>query len=471
MAARKGVTGAGRSGRARRRSRPAPAIGRRRFAEIARALEEMIDGDLQRQLPISSAQDEVDAICYSINILVGELAFTSASLRRAQAEAEAASEAKSSFLRTASHELRTPLAVIVWLAEAVKDPTAIAPDRLARALAGIRSSAKDLLRTTEAVLDLSRLEELQAPPAREATDLPATIAEALENLRPLADQKQIGLRLIVEPGAPPVLMTHAQQVRQVVVNLVANAIKFTASGEIRVRVQRMTAQVAIDVEDSGVGIPPEARPRIFEPFFQVDPKVSQRLGGTGLGLALARRLAERLGGELSLHATREDQGSIFRLALPLAVPPGAGEATAQRAVGREGGSLDGLHILVADDEELMREALANVLEAQGATVSWAANGDEAMEKALAGKFDLVLMDVRMPILDGLSATRRLRAGGYQQPVIALTAGASTDQRTACLAAGCDDRITKPVATAELVAKIAAVCRAPGAPMRRREESL
>ena len=107
----------------------------------------------------------MDAICYSVNILVGELAFTSASLRRAQAEAEAASEAKSSFLRTASHELRTPLAVIVWLAEAVKDPSRIAPDRLASALAGIRSSAQDLLRTTEAVLDLSRLEELQAPPA------------------------------------------------------------------------------------------------------------------------------------------------------------------------------------------------------------------------------------------------------------------------------------------------------------------
>jgi hypothetical protein len=141
------------------------------------------------------------------------------------------------------------------------------------------------------------------------------------------------------------------------------------------------------------------------------PRVSQRLGGTGLGLALAKRLAERLGGDLSLNATGENQGSIFRFALPLALPPGTAESPGLRAVGREGGSLEGLHILVADDEDLMREALANVLEAQGATVSWASNGDEAMEKALAGQFDLVLMDVRMPILDGLSATRRLRAAG------------------------------------------------------------
>jgi signal transduction histidine kinase/CheY-like chemotaxis protein len=436
-----------------------------RMRAIIGALEAMIGGDLERQLPISSTGDELDAICYSVNILVGELAFATANLRRARAEAEAANAAKSSFLRAASHELRTPLAVIVWLAEAIKDPARVPPERFERSLAGIRRSADELLRTTEAVLDLSRLDDVNEKPAAEPADVLAIIAEAIENLRPLADRKQIGMRLAVEPGVPATVMTNPQHLRQVVVNLVANAIKFTNQGEIVVRVQRQRGKLAVDVEDPGIGIPFQSRGRIFEPFFQVDRSVSQRQGGTGVGLAIAKRFAEGLGGDVRLRASREGEGSTFRFTIP-ALRPGRRAGEGQHAVAATVGArpLDGLRILIADDEKLVRDALAKLLETAGAAVDCASSGDEAVTLALAHKFALVLMDVRMPGVDGLEATSRLRAAKFRRPIFALTANAMPEQRAACFAAGCDDHLTKPIAAAELIAKVAAAAR--GTPRER-----
>src|SRR5262245_24859585 len=256
-----GVQGTGVAARGKVDGGLPPAV-KRRLRGIARSLEAMISGDIERQIPISEAQDELDAVCYSMNILVGELAFTTANLRRAQAEAEAANAAKSTFLRTASHELRTPLAVIVWLTELLRDPERVPPDRFARSLAGIRRSAEELLRTTEAVLDLSRLDQPDEEAEPEVVDVAETVREALENLRPLAEGKQIGLRLVMGPGVPATLRTNGQHFRQVIVNLVANAIKFTVQGEVVVRVQRAEGALAIDVEDSGIGIPEGAQARI-----------------------------------------------------------------------------------------------------------------------------------------------------------------------------------------------------------------
>jgi two-component system, sensor histidine kinase len=439
---------------------------KRRLRRIARSLEEMIGGELQRQIPISSAQDELDAVCYSMNILVGELMFATANLRRAQAEAEAANAAKSAFLRTASHELRTPLAVIVWLAELLKDPERVPPERFARSLVGIRRSAEELLRTTEAVLNLSRLDMPDAEPPLERVDLAETVSEVLENLQPLAERKQIVLRLAIGPDAPATAKTNGQHFRQVVVNLVANAIKFTLQGEVVVRLLRYGSQVAIDVEDTGIGIPADARARIFEPFFQVNRAESQRLGGSGVGLALAKRFAEGLGGEVRLLASSEGEGSTFRFTIPVEgasdifeVASDPGEVTpVLPLMPVRARPLEGLRVLVADDEELVLDALCKLLETAGATVGRATDGEQAMAKALAQDFALILMDIRMPVLDGLGATSRLRAAGFWRPIVALTASATAGQRAACLAAGCNDHLTKPIAAADLVSKVAAVCR-------------
>ena len=421
----------------------------------------MSGGDLERQLPISPAQDELDAICYAVNILVGELAFVTANLRRARAEAEAANAAKSSFLRAASHELRTPLAVIVWLAELVKDPSQIPPDQLESFLTGIHRSARELLRTTEAILDLSRLEQCAPPPA-EATDVIGAVSEALTTLQPLADRKGLTLCLAREPGAPDIVMTFAQHLRQVIVNLVANSIKFSERGEIVVRVRRLGSRVAIDVEDSGIGIPAAMHARIFEPFFQVDRVAAQELGGAGLGLALAKRLAEGLGGALELIASTEGVGSTFRVTIPLNVPAD-GDATVSDAEQAPRTSarvrpLEGLRVLVADDDDVVRDTLCELLEAAGATAGRAADGQEAVAKALEGDFAMVLMDVRMPVVDGLAATRRLRAAGFRRPILALTANPALEQRAACLAAGCDDHYVKPIAASQLVARLAELTR-------------
>jgi signal transduction histidine kinase/CheY-like chemotaxis protein len=435
---------------------------RRRMGEITRALEAMVGGDLDRQLPVSSEGDQLDAISYSVNILVGELAFATANFQRAQAEAEAANAAKSKFLRTASHELRTPLAVIVWLTELLRDPERVPPERFARSLAGIRRSAEELLRTTEAVLDLSRLDEPDERPPAEIVEIAETVREALENLQPLAERKQIGLRLAMGPGVPATLRTNGQHFRQVIVNLVANAIKFTAQGEVVVRVQRGEGALAVDVEDTGIGIPEGAQARIFDPFFQVNRAAAQKLGGSGVGLALAKRFVEKLNGNLWLVSSSEGEGSTFRFTLPLDTASGivevAFDADNTPILPVRARPLEGLRVLVADDEELMLDALCKLLETAGAIVGRATDGAQALEKALAQDFAVILMDIRMPVLDGLGATSRLRAAGFWRPIVALTASATPDQRAACLAAGCNDHLTKPIAAAELVSKIAAVCR-------------
>jgi signal transduction histidine kinase/CheY-like chemotaxis protein len=451
MAARRQVTGG------------VPRSLRRRLRRVARSLDAMISGDLERQIPISDAQDELDAVFYSMNILVGELAFVTANLRRARAEAEAANAAKTTFLRNASHELRTPLAVIVWLAETLRDPSRVPPERFARSLEGIRRSAEELLRTTEAVLDLSRLDQPNAEPTAERVELVETMREALENLQPLADRKQLRLRLVIMPGAPATVKTNGQHFRQVIVNLVANAIKFTQQGEVVVRVQRHHAHLTIDVEDTGIGIPFSARERIFEPFFQVDRVTSQRLGGSGVGLALAKRFAQQLGGDLTLLSSTDGEGSIFRFTVPMRNDDGIvevvldpGEQTPVLPMRVR--PLEGLRVLVADDEELVLDALCKLLETAGATVGRASDGEQALALALAQDFALILMDIRMPVLDGLGATSRLRAAGFWRPIVALTAGATADSRAACLAAGCNDHLTKPIAPDELVSKVVAVCR-------------
>jgi signal transduction histidine kinase/CheY-like chemotaxis protein len=438
------------------------AADRRRMEKITRALEAMVGGDLDRQLPVSPEGDELDAISYSVNILVGELAFATANFRRAQAEAEAANAAKSKFLRTASHELRTPLAVIVWLTELLRDPERVPPERFVRSLTGIRRSAEELLRTTEAVLDLSRLDHPDEEAEPEVIDVSETVREVLENLQPLAERKQIGLRLVMGPGVPATLRTNGQHFRQVIVNLVANAIKFTAQGEVVVRVQRADGALAVDVEDTGIGIPEGAQARIFEPFFQVNRAAAQKLGGSGVGLALAKRFVEKLKGHLWLVSSSEGEGSTFRFTLPLDTASGIVEVVFEGdhtpVLPVRARPLEGLRVLVADDEELMLDALCKLLETAGAIVGRATDGEQAMEKALAQDFALILMDIRMPVLDGLGATSRLRAAGFWRPIVALTASATPDQRAACLAAGCNDHLTKPIAAAELVSKVAAVCR-------------
>jgi CheY-like chemotaxis protein len=246
--------------------------------------------------------------------------------------------------------------------------------------------------------------------------------------------------------------------RQILVNLVTNAVKFTEAGSIVVSLRVLRGaeveQWMIDVADSGIGIAPDRQPYLFEPFAQADSSITRTYGGTGLGLALSRRLAEQLGGTLALLHSAPGRGSTFRLTMePL---PAASESDAASLAGTTiptASALAGLRILLAEDHPDMQLAVCRLLDHAGASVETARDGREAVAKASSGEFDFMLMDLRMPHMDGLEATRALRRQGCSIPIVALTADPATLRREEAFNAGCDACLSKPFTLSDLVASI------------------
>jgi CheY-like chemotaxis protein len=284
------------------------------------------------------------------------------------------------------------------------------------------------------------------------------IAEVIELLGPRAAAKQLRLAAAVDISVPPRIVGDPTRIRQILVNLVGNAVKFTDRGEVLLRAHpraRTSAamELELSVSDTGIGIPSDRLSRLFHPFSQVDASTTRRFGGTGLGLAICKRLAELMGGSISARSTA-DAGSTFTLLLPVeladAEPAAATpqpELPASRAT---------LRILLAEDNSVNQQVALRMLRSLGYSAELASDGREALEACLARPFDLVLMDVQMPELDGLETTRRLRAElpPEQQPyVIAMTANALAGDRDDCLAAGMDDYLSKPVQRADLAAAL------------------
>ncbi len=383
-----------------------------------------------------------------------------AALESARAEAEAANAAKSRFLAHMSHELRTPLGALIGYADLLeRDPDH--PDRRAWARR-LRRNSGHLLALLNDLLDLSKIEagELHLEPAPASPlDLLADV-EAL--MRPLARDKGLELEVELTGRAPDAVEVDALRLRQILINLVSNAIKFTDRGRVRVEARLVEPasgpRLRVAVTDTGIGIPAERLGEVFEPFTQVREPGAPRREGTGLGLTISSRLARLLGGTLTVAST-PGQGSAFTLEVPVTLATGAAAAPptgefSRSAWGGQDPDLAGRRLLVVDDHEANRELLRLLLERGGATVVVAPEGEAglaaARREARAGRpFDLVLMDMQMPGLDGYAATRRLRAEGFRGPIVALTAHAMAGDRTMCLAAGCDDYLSKPVVPATL----------------------
>ena len=434
-----------------------------RVEALLAALEDMAAGDLDRRIDVSGAHDEIDAIAHGVNVLAGELQFTAAGLQRARLDAEAANSAKTTFLRNVSHEIRTPLSAILALGERLA-ADGVSPERRAELIARILSNGRVLLALVDDLLDLAKVEAGRLEPASVATAPLAIVAEVVANLGIEAERK--GVRLHVEPAAatPASIATDPKRLRQILTNLVGNAIKFTEQGTVGVRVALDAERLAIDVSDTGIGVTAAQAEALFAPFQQGDGSIAPRFGGSGLGLALSRRLAEGMGGTLELLHAAPGTGTTFRLVLP-APPAAAPPAPPSDAPARDGSSpepptrgraLAGLRLLLADDNRDIREPIKELLELYGAAVVEAEDGRTALTHARAGGFDLVLMDVRMPELDGLEATRQLRRAGVRVPVVALTADAVAEHREECLAAGCDGHLPKPVDLAHLVETVRAL---------------
>lgn len=387
-------------------------------------------------------------------------------------KAEAANRAKSQFLANMSHEIRTPMTAILGfsesLMESVRDPEAV------DSVQTILRNGEHLMTLINDILDLSKIEEGQL----QIEFIPCNPAEVLQEIHALmrgrAEAKSIQLRLKVQGPLPSRVRTDPTRLRQILINLVGNAIKFTEHGSVQMtascKQEDGLAKLAFTVEDTGMGMSPEQQTRLFRPFVQADDSMSRRFGGTGLGLTISKRLAEKLGGDIHVES-EAGVGSTFRVSIVAPVvpenespeettmPKPASPASTQDEDETAPTDLSGVRCLLVEDGPDNQRLIAFVLRKAGACVEIRENGKEGLEEALraaaAGEpYDVILMDMQMPVMDGYTATRELRAADYRLPVIALTAHAMAGSQQECLEAGCDAYANKPINRVTLTRLIA-----------------
>lgn len=382
-------------------------------------------------------------------------------LRLARDSAENASRLKSQFLATISHEIRTPMNAVLGSLTLLSGSPLVADDK--RLVEVARQSAEGLLRLLDDILDFSKLESGKITLEEVVCAPAALVADVISMFQPTAGEKGLALSFQPDPSLPDAIVSDPARLRQILFNLVGNAIKFTPAGHVTVRArlgeQRDDGMLRVDfaVEDTGIGISAHTLPTLFERFTQADTSVTRRFGGTGLGLAICRELCALLGGSISVDSI-PGKGSLFRFSI--VCPRGdAGSLPSGGDSPAPAPRLPPLRVLVVDDNTVNREILRKLLERAGHMVDTAEDGGQAVDMARHTRFDVVLMDVQMPTMDGLTATRLIRAlppPANGVPVIALTAHASGSSRPECLSAGMDGFAAKPLRPAQLFQEIAAV---------------
>jgi signal transduction histidine kinase/ActR/RegA family two-component response regulator len=417
---------------------------------------------------VTSKNQELEAQRQQMLAQQIELKGLNAELGVASQAAQAANCAKSEFLANMSHEIRTPMTAIVGytdlLLDNVEDCEQEDPSRRCAAcgnreyLETIQRNGSHLLRLIDDILDLSKIEAGKLEVVAEGCSPLAIMSEVHALMQVRADAKRLGFTVGIVGRIPEAIHSDPRRLKQILLNLVGNAIKFTSEGAVtlqaRLQDEKWAPQLVFEVTDTGIGLNETQIARLFKPFTQVDASSTRQFGGTGLGLAISQRLAEMLGGKISVESS-PGHGSTFRVTLDVSVsdiakltdvlPPAMEEATSSTP------ALSGLRgrVLLAEDGVDNQRLISFILRRAGAEVTICEDGQAAVDAALAAEsrgepFDLILMDVQMPILDGLEATRTLRSRGYSRPIVALTAHAMTSDHQKCLDAGCDDYATKPV---------------------------
>jgi signal transduction histidine kinase/ActR/RegA family two-component response regulator len=396
--------------------------------------------------PTPELREEIEAIVSMIGLVVLQ--------ESAQRQAHKLAQAKSEFLAKMSHEIRTPLNGVIAAADLMA-ATQLNNEQH-ELLDTLRLSAKTLLGIINDILDFSKIEAGRMV----LETLPFTptvlVEEVVSIMAPAAHSKGLTVRTELSSSLPHSVAGDPLRLRQILLNFVGNAIKFTACGEVVIRAMRLkkgegqSAWLRFEVQDTGVGIPPEKQAGIFDAFTQADSSVTRQYGGTGLGLAICKRLVELMGGQIGVYS-QPGQGSCFWFEVPLPViQENAPEETTAQPSGSALNSheLDGVRVLLVEDNPVNQKVAIRMLQKLGCVVELAENGQQALEKLERASYDIVLMDMQMPVMDGLTATRLLRQReqqtGHHQVVIALTANAMQTDRELCLDAGMDDYLSKPL---------------------------
>ncbi len=396
-------------------------------------------------------------------------------VRQALAVAEAANQAKSEFLSCMSHEIRTPLGIILGYAELLRNDLDGALD-VKEIAELICKNGIHLMELINDILDLSKIEAGAVALLPSPIDVQPFLAKIADSFANQASKKALTFSVELTGQIPSKIRSDELRLTQVLTNLIGNAIKFTDHGYVRVNVSyahRETSNgiLVFNVSDSGCGIAQEYHGVIFQPFTQADKFIVRKYGGTGLGLGLARKIARELGGNVTLKFSAPQQGSMFEFTLnpgelkdsgwisaddmpsAAAQPRHGADATARSAVSAAEQPLQGAKILLVDDFEDNRNLIRLILQRLGAAVDTSVDGGDGVKKALQGAFDLVLMDIQMPVMNGYEATTILRDKGYTQPIIALTAHAMDGERERCVAAGCNGYLSKPINKRLLIATL------------------
>jgi len=437
--------------------------------------------------------DELAAARDGIEAKAGELTTKTHELEQARAAAEAAAYVKGEFLANMSHEIRTPMTAILGYTDVLLEEanTKNASPRKIATIRTIQRNGQHLLKIINDILDLSKIEAGKMTLEKIACSPHQVVSETISLMRHRAEEKGLALGVEFVGSIPETIHSDPTRLMQILINLIGNAIKFTTDGGIRVIVKAVNnpdtpdSRMSFEVIDTGIGLTQEQQGKLFQAFSQADASITRQFGGTGLGLMITKRLAEMLGGDVSVHSTYQE-GTSFRVTIssgslegvsmiqdpnsPAAIAESALEVTKAEILTLHG------HILLAEDGPDNQRLISFILKKTGAQVTVAPDGRVAFDKAMEAwrrgePFDAILMDMQMPILDGYSAARMLRQEGYKSPIIALTANAMAEDRKKCIEAGCDDYATKPIDRAKLIAVIAShiqeqVPSTPGTPQEK-----